>query len=113
MQKNYDKSSNKFCENKEQLDSALVRLISLKRRVFDLRVQCETLKKLKLEKQENLRCGVCGKLINQGQGVALHDSFGNAMRFFHKDCFKAIWQSQNWRFDYSSPGFFKLTGKDC
>jgi hypothetical protein len=99
-------------ERKEKVEAALARLKSLKSQVSELRVQCEALKKLQSEKQKGLTCNECGKLIEQGQEVTLRDSFGNVKSHYHKDCFKAIWLSQNWRFDYSSPGFLRMSERD-
>ena len=69
------------------------------------------LKKLQLEKQEGLMCNECGKLIEDGQEVLLKDFYGKVKRHYHKDCFKAIWLSQTWKFDYSSPGFLRMWSK--
>jgi len=99
-------------ERKAKVEVALARLKSLKCQVSELRAQCEALKTLQSEKQEGLACNECGKLISQGQEVTLKDSFGKVKSHYHKDCFKAIWLSQNWRFDYSSPGFLRMSGKD-
>jgi len=99
-------------ERKEKAEAALARLKSLKSRVSELRVHCEALKKLESEKQEVWTCNECGKLIEQGQEVTLKDSFGRVKSHYHKDCFKAIWRSQTWKFDYSSPGFLRVFGKD-
>ena len=99
-------------ERKETVEATLARLKSLKCQVSELRAQCEALKKLKSEKQKSLICSECGKLIEQGQEVTLRDSFGNVKSHYHKDCFKAIWLSQNWRFDYSSPGFLRMFERD-
>ena len=99
-------------ERKEKVEAALARLKSLKCQVSELRAQCEELKKLESEKQEGLKCSQCGKLIEQGQEVTLKDSSGKVKGCYHRDCFKEIWVSQNWRFDYSSPGFLRMFGKD-
>lgn len=99
-------------ERKEKVEAALVTLKSLKSRVSELRAHCEELKKLGSEKQEGLTCNECGELIEQGEEVTLKDSFGKVKGCYHKDCFKAIWLSQNWKFDYSSPGFLRMAGAD-
>jgi hypothetical protein len=98
-------------ERKEKAEAALVRLKSLKWRISELRAQCEAFK-LESEKQESLTCNECGKLIEPGEEVTLKDSFGNVKCRYHKECFKAIWLSQNWRFDYSSPGFLRMSEND-
>jgi hypothetical protein len=96
-------------EREEKVRAALARLEALKCRVSELRMQCEALKKQRLEKQqeEAFVCSECGKRIKPGQEVALKNSFGKVKSFYHRDCFKAIWLSQTWRFDYSSPGFLR------
>jgi hypothetical protein len=99
-------------ERKEKVEAALARLKSLKCQVSELRAQCEALKKMESEKQKGLTCSECGKLIEQGQEVTLKDSFGKVKSHYHKDCFKTIWLSQRWVFDYSSPGFLRSSGKD-
>jgi hypothetical protein len=99
-------------ERKEKVEAALARLKSLKCQVSELREHCEALKKLESEKQKGLTCSECGKLIEQGQEVTLKDSFGKVKSHYHKDCFKAIWLSQTWIFDYSSPGFLRSSGED-
>jgi hypothetical protein len=75
-------------------------------------MQCEALKKRQLEKQRDLTCSECGKLIEPGQEVVLKGSFGKLESYYHKDCFKTIWLSQTWVFDYSQPGFLRKLGKD-
>jgi hypothetical protein len=99
-------------ERKEKVEAALARLKSLKCQVSELRAHCEALKKLESERQKVLTCNECGKLIEEGQEVTLKDSFGKVKGYYHKDCFKAIWLSQTWIFDYSSPGFLRMSEKD-
>jgi hypothetical protein len=98
-------------EQKEKVEVILARLQSLKSQVSELRVQCEALKKLQSEKPKDLTCNECGKLIEQGQEVVLKGSFGKVKGYYHRDCFKAIWLSQTWIFDYSHPGFLRMAGK--
>jgi hypothetical protein len=99
-------------ERKEKVEAALARLRSLKCQVSELRAHCEALKKLQSEKQGALTCNECGKLIKQGQEVALKDSFGEVKSRYHKECFKKIWLSQTWKFDYSSPGFLRMSERE-
>ena len=99
-------------ERKEKVEAALARLKAMKYQISELRAQCEALKKLGSEEQKELACSECGKRVDQGQEVTLKDSFGKIKAHYHKDCFKAIWLSQNWTFDYSSPGFLRMSGKD-
>jgi hypothetical protein len=98
-------------ERKEKVEAALIRLKSLKWRISELRAQCEAFK-LGPERQEGFACDECGKLIEQGEEVTLKDSLGQVKGCYHKDCFKEIWRSQNWRFDYSAPGFLRMSGGD-
>jgi len=111
MQVNDVRCRSSVGERKEKVEAALARLKSLKCQVSELRAQCEALKKLESEKQEGLTCSECGNLVEQDQEVTLKDSFGKVKGHYHKDCFKAIWLSQNWTFDYSSPGFLRMSGK--
>ncbi len=101
-----------FVEQKEKIDIAMARLQSLKLKVAELRLHCEELKKLQSESQmPALLCNECGKHITQGQEVTLKDSLGKVKGYYHKDCFKGIWRSQVWIFDYLSPGFLRMAGK--
>ncbi len=111
MQVNNVDCSISALERREKVEAVLVRLQSLKSQVSELRVQCEALKKLQSEKPQDLTCNECGKLIEDGQEVVLKDSFGKIKSYYHKDCFKAIWLSQTWTFDYSHPGFLRMSGK--
>jgi len=113
MQANDVRCRSSAGERKEKVEVALARLKSLKCQVSELRAQCEALKKLESERQEEaLVCNECGKLIEQGEEVTLKDSLGKVKGHCHKDCFKAIWLSQTWIFDYSCPGFFRMSKRD-
>ena len=112
MQVNDVRCRSSVGERKEKAEATLARLKSLKYQVSKLRAQCEALKELRREDQEGLKCSDCGKLIEQGQEVTFKNSFGEIKGCYHRDCFKEIWRSQNWRFDYSSPGFLKMYRKD-
>ena len=112
MQANEVRHSVSMSERKEKAEDALARLRSLKCHVSELRAHCEALKKMQSEKQGVVTCSECGKLIQQGQEVALKDSFGEVKSRYHKICFKKIWLSQTWKFDYSSPGFLRLSERE-
>ena len=100
-------------DRKETIEAALVRLRLLKRLVSELRFQCEDLRRQQSAKQSFMSvCAECGKQLDEGQEVTLKDSFGKIMGYCHKDCFKAIWLSQTWKFDYSCPGFLRMSGKN-
>ena len=95
-----------LAENKDRAEATLARLKSLRNRVAEIRLQVESLRELQAENHEKTAvCFECGKEIEQGQEVTVKDQTGNPTNFYHRDCFKVIWSSQNWRFDYSSPGF--------
>lgn len=97
-----------FAEKKERVEAALARLKSLKSNVTQIRLQVESLRRLQEESREpNAWCAECGKEIEHGQEVTVKDPSGNPSRFYHRDCFKALWVSKTWRFDYSSPGFLR------
>ncbi|MEM2969169.1 MAG: hypothetical protein QXR63_04585 [Candidatus Bathyarchaeia archaeon] len=96
---------------KEKVEAILVRLQFLKTRVSELRSKCETLK-LESSVQKKLICSECGKVIDAGQEVVLKNSFGRIMAYYHRECFREIWRSQMWVFDYSQPGFLRIAGDD-
>jgi hypothetical protein len=108
MQVNDARGSSSVSEPKEKVAITLARLKSLKDRVSKLRAQCEALKELRSENKEGVKCSDCGKVIEQGQEVTFKNSFGEIKGCYHIDCFREIWRSQNWSFDYSSPGFLKM-----
>lgn len=112
MQANEVRHSISVGERKEKVEAALARLRSLKCHVSELRTHCEALKKLQSEKHAALTCNECGKLIKQDQEVTLKDSFGEVKSHYHKECFRKIWLSQTWKFDYSSPGFLRMSERD-
>lgn len=77
----------------ERTQTVLARLKSLKRKVSELRAQCETLK-LQSEKQmKALVCSECGKLIKEGAEVTVKDTLGVVKSYYHQDCFKALLSS--------------------
>ena len=107
MQANDARFRISWVERKEKAEAALAKLQSLKNQISELRMQCEALKKRQSERQKDMTCSECGKLIELGQEVVLKGSFGELASYYHKDCFKAIWRSQTWAFDYSEPGFLR------
>lgn len=94
---------------KEKVESILARLQSLKGQVSELRKKCE---ELRLGNREDLICSECGRLIEAGQEVALKNSHGQIKAYYHRECFKKIWRSQAWVFDYSEPGFLRIARDD-
>ncbi|MCW4007863.1 MAG: hypothetical protein NWF09_04120 [Candidatus Bathyarchaeota archaeon] len=99
-------------KRKEKVESILARLQFLKGQVSELRKKCEALK-LQSGSRESLVCSECGKLIEPGQEVALKSSLGRIKAYYHRDCFREIWRSQMWVFDYSQPGFLRIAGDNC
>jgi hypothetical protein len=99
-------------DERKKVEAALARLKAMKCQISELRAQCEALKKQESDEQKGLTCSECGKLVEQGQEVTLKDTFGKVKGHYHRDCFKAIWLSQNWTFDYSSHGFLRMSGND-
>src|SRR4030067_1781775 len=114
MLKSEIRVDNGVVERREKIEAALRRLKSLKSHVAELRLQCEDFRRQRLIEQSiTLVCSECGEQITHDQEVTLRDSFGKVKSYYHRNCFKAICLSQIWRFDYSSPGFLKLTEKRC
>ena len=109
MQISQDQSSGSLGAGKERVELALARLKSYRRKISELRAQCETLKKTRSEQKEDLLCRQCGKPIDKDQKVTLRDSNGKVKGGCHKDCFEEIWRSQDWKFNYSYPGSPKLS----
>jgi hypothetical protein len=101
---------NSWVERKEKAEAALAKLQYLKNQISELTMQCEALKKRQSNRQRGLICSECGKSIESGQEVVLKSSFGKSDSYYHKNCFKAIWLSQTWTFDYSEPGFLRKLG---
>ncbi len=100
-------------EQREKLEVALFRLKSMRGRVTELRIQCESLRKADANKAvAKTICSECGEGIEEGLEVVAKDSSGNPKSYFHRDCFRAIWTAQDWRLDYSSPGFLSRSGID-
>jgi ribosomal protein L24E len=113
MEANEPRCGIDLVKEREQFEAALVRLRFMKDRVSELRARCELLRELRAEKPaETAMCSECGKEIEQGQGVTVKDSDGNPRSCYHRDCFKAIWVSQNWRVHYSSSGFLQISKKN-
>ena len=97
-------------ERRERFEAALIRLKSMKDRVAELRVQCESLRKFRAGKTaESVLCAECGREVPQGQEVIVKGPSGEPHSSYHRDCFKAIWASESWRVSYSRPGFLRLS----
>ena len=95
-------------EQKDKVEAALVRLKALRSKIAEIRADCESLREMQATNQiETVVCSECGKGIEQNQEITIVDNSGKPRSYYHKDCFKAIWISQTWRFDFSSPGFFR------
>jgi uncharacterized protein with PIN domain len=75
--------------SKEQIETTLIRLNSLKVKVTELRIKCEKLKSLQTEKLEK-RCKECNKKIIRGKEVTFKDSSGKITQYYHKHCFETL-----------------------
>jgi uncharacterized protein with PIN domain len=97
-----------LAENRVRVEAALVRLKSIRSNIEQIRLQVELLRKMQTENVGTPSvCSECGKEIEHGQEVTVKDASGNPSHFYHRDCFKMLWASQTWKFDYSSPGFLR------
>lgn len=82
-------SNNEQIRAKERTDVVLQRLQALKSEVYELRLQCEELRKQRLEEQDKgLLCSECGNSIEPGQEVMIKDSDGTVRNCYHPKCFK-------------------------
>jgi hypothetical protein len=102
-------------ESKKKIGTAIGRLKVLKSQVSELREQCEAMKKNQSEKAEmtfeTFVCEECGKQISEDNEVTIKASSGKVISHYHKDCFKKMWRSEAWKFDYTSPGFLRISDK--
>lgn len=87
----------KHCDNgeesnvKERAVTVLRRLQALKNQISQLRLECEELRKQRLENQDKgLLCSTCGEPIESGQEVIVKDSAGIAKSCYHQNCFKSL-----------------------
>ena len=78
---------------REKAEAVLQRLHALKSRVTELRLQCEELRKQRLE-DHNIEplCSECGNSIESGQEVVIKGSDGTVRTCYHKECFKHFLQ---------------------
>jgi hypothetical protein len=98
---------------REQIEAVMARLKLQKRKISDLRIHCEELKKRQYIIQNMTRlCPACNIEVKPDQDVILKDSFGKIIGHYHKECFKQIWVSNTWKFDYLVPGFLKPSERD-
>jgi len=76
---------------KERAVTVLRRLQALKNEISQLRLECEELRKQRLEDQDKgLLCSECGEPIESGQEVVVKDSAGMARSCYHQNCFKSL-----------------------
>jgi hypothetical protein len=75
---------------KEQIETTLIRLNSLKLKVTELRVKCEKLKRLQKEKRIENICRSCNKKIIHGKEVTFKASSGKITQYYHKHCFDTL-----------------------
>ena len=79
---------------REEIETALARLLSLKSRVSELKLQVEALKELQSGRIEQvLQCSHCGRLIRKGTEITITSPSGEIKRSFHEDCFRAVLSS--------------------
>ena len=79
-------------KEREKIEAALLKLQTLKSRISELRLQCEQLQKQKLKDEDKeVVCDECGKEIESGQEVRVKASAGSKDRYYHKECFQALW----------------------
>ena len=108
MEGNEIHCSSSSIDQKDIIEFALVRIKALKSKIGETRAQCESLRDIQAKNQKKTTvCSECGKVIEQSQRITIQDNSGNPRSYYHRDCFKAIWISETWRFDYSSPGFLR------
>jgi hypothetical protein len=83
--------NNQQIVTKEKAEEVLQRLQALKSAVSALRLQCEELRKLRLEEhsREPL-CRECGNSIKPGLEITIKDSDGTVRTCYHQKCFKQL-----------------------
>jgi hypothetical protein len=70
----------------------LQRLLELKNKVVELRLQCEGFRKLGLEGHRVKQlCNGCGNSIESGQEVVTKYSDGTVGTYYHQECFEHLW----------------------
>ena len=93
-------------ESKEKVELILDGLKVLRNQVAEIIEKYKTMRQTETENQKKtIACSECGKVVQQDKVITFRDALGNPRSYFHRDCFKNIWISQSWRFDYSAPGF--------
>ena len=81
-------TSNKKLQ-KEQIETAIVRLNSLKSKVVNLRVNLEKIK-VQTEIESRKLCKKCDNLISKKQEVIFRDHSGKNVQYFHRKCFEVL-----------------------
>jgi hypothetical protein len=80
-------------EDRQKIEVTLARLQMMKKRISELRLQCEELRKTRSEHKYNgPTCAECGEPIELGQEVEIRDSAGTLVRTYHKECFRILLQ---------------------
>ena len=76
---------------KERVQIALSRLQVLKNDIFQLRSQCQELKRLcSKEGNQGLMCGLCGSAITPNQEVTFDNHIHQEKSHYHRECFKSL-----------------------
>ena len=74
---------------KEQIETALVRLNSLKSKVVNLRINLEKIKVQTEIKSRNI-CKKCENLITKNEEVVFREHSGKNVQHFHRKCFESL-----------------------
>jgi hypothetical protein len=94
MQLEESRFTSDVVKRKENIETALARLQSLKHKVSELRLQLETLKELQSVRQEkSFLCNHCGKAIKNGTEIMVKGFNGEVKQSYHKGCFKVVLSS--------------------
>jgi hypothetical protein len=74
---------------KEQIETAIVRLNSIKSKVVNLRVNLEKIK-VQTEIESRNICKKCKNLITKNEEVIFKDHSGKKIQHFHRKCFESL-----------------------
>jgi hypothetical protein len=81
-------------KNREAIEATLARLLFLKSKVSELKLQVEALKGRKSGRIDQiLQCSYCSRLIRKGTEITITSPSGEIKRAFHEHCFRAVLSS--------------------
>jgi len=84
--------SHDTADPKERMKATLEKLQVLKDRITEVRIRCEELQKMRPNTEKgSLRCEECGKDIRPDQVIEAK-YFGKKPQYYHKTCFRKLWQ---------------------